>query len=57
LYLYLPADAASVSLPLQEVAPGIYQLHLTNGMTGEMSARLEFERDGALLNRRLLLNL
>jgi nitrogen fixation protein FixH len=57
LFLYLPADASSVSLPLQEIDPGIYQLHLTADMTGEMNARLEFERDGARINRQLLLNL
>jgi nitrogen fixation protein FixH len=57
VYLYLPAQASNASLPLREIAPGTYQLHLTGEMTGEISARLEFVRDGALLNRQLLLNL
>jgi len=57
LSLYLPTDSSSVSLPLHEVGPGIYQLQLSVGMAGEMSARLEFEYNGALLNRQLLLNL
>jgi nitrogen fixation protein FixH len=57
LLLYLPESASSVRFPLQEVDAGVYQLHLTAGMTGEMTARLEFERDGARLNRQLLLNL
>lgn len=43
--------------PLQEVRAGTYQLHLTDSMTGEMAARVEFEHDGARLNRQLLLNL
>lgn len=57
LDLYLAEQASSVSFPLQEIAAGTYQLQLTEGMTGEMSARLEFERDGVRLNRQLLLNL
>lgn len=57
LFLYLPASAASVHLPLQEIEDGSYQLHLTTSMTGEMTARLDFERDGARLNRQMLLNL
>lgn len=57
LQLYLPQTATSVSFPLQETAPGIYQLQLTAAMTGEMNARLEFAREGARLNRQLLLNL
>lgn len=57
LSLYLPTDSSSVSLPLHELDPGIYQLQLSSGMAGEMSARLEFEHDGALLSRQLLLNL
>lgn len=57
LFLYLPDQASSTRFPLQEIAAGIYQLTLSAKMTGEMSARLEFERDGAYLNRQLLLNL
>ena len=57
LVLYLSEEAANISFPLREIASGIYQLDLTAGMTGEMNARLEFEHEGARLNRQLLLNL
>ena len=57
LYLYLPDKASSIQFPLQEIASGVYQLSLTSSMTGEMSARLEFELEGARLNRQLLLSL
>ena len=57
LFLYLSEQASSIRFPLQEIAPGVYNLDLTANMTGEMTARLEFERDGARLNRQLLLNL
>jgi nitrogen fixation protein FixH len=56
LYLYLATPQSHISVPLEEIAPGIYQLHLTDNMTGEMNARLEFARDGARMNRRVLLN-
>lgn len=57
LFLYLPEHTASIRFPLQEIDSGIYHLNLTAVMTGEMTARLEFERGGARLNRQLLLNL
>ncbi len=57
LFLYLPDKTSSIRFPLQETAAGVYQLNLTSSMTGEMNARLEFEHDGARLNRQLLLNL
>lgn len=57
LLLYLSQAQVNQTFPLLETGPGIYQLQLTAAMTGEMNARLEFERDGARLNRRLLLNL
>lgn len=57
IFLYLPETASSTKFPLQEVNPGVYQINLTTGMTGEMNARLEFAYDGALMNRQLLLNL
>ncbi len=57
LFLYLRDKAASIRFPLQENAAGVYQFNLTPSMTGEMNARLEFEHDGARLNRQLLLNL
>jgi len=55
--IYMRNRRASTLFPLQEVSAGTYQLHLTDSMTGEMTARVEFERDGARLNRQLLLNL
>jgi nitrogen fixation protein FixH len=55
--LYLPKVSSSIQFPLQEVAAGVYRFNLTASMTGEMTARLEFERKGARLNRQLLLNL
>lgn len=57
LLLYLPEASSNVLLPLQEVDAGSYQINLTDNMTGEMNARLEFELEGARLNRQLLLNL
>ena len=57
LFLYLPEQASSTRFPLQEIAAGVYQFGLSANMTGEMSARLEFKREGAYLNRQLLLNL
>jgi len=57
LFLYLPDKASNMRFPLREISAGVYQLELITSMTGEMSARLEFELDGARLNRQLLLNL
>ena len=55
--IYMRNRGKTISFPLQEVSAGTYQMHLTDSMTGEMTARVEFERDGARLNRQLLLNL
>jgi len=55
--IYMRNRGETISFPLQEVSAGTYQLRLTDSMTGEMTARVEFERDGARLNRQLLLNL
>lgn len=57
ILLYIPNMRKSIRFPLQQVDKGVYLLNLTASMTGEMSARLEFERNGARLNRQLLLNL
>ena len=57
LFLYLPDKASSMRFHLREIAAGVYQLDLASNMTCEMNARLEFEHDGARLNRQLLLNL
>jgi nitrogen fixation protein FixH len=55
--IYQRTQGESMIFPLQEVSAGTYQLNLADSMTGEMSARIEFERNGARLNRQLLLNL
>ena len=57
IFLYLAGTTASKQLPLEETEPGVYIFNLTDGMTGEMNARLEFEYNGARINRQLLLNL
>lgn len=57
IFLYLEGSATSRRLPLQEVSAGTYILNLTANMKGSINARLDFEYDGARLNRLLLLNL
>ena len=57
LYLAIPGAAENIHIPLQEVAAGVYQVDLPGDFTGAIQTRLEFERDGARLNRQLLLNL
>lgn len=57
LMLHLPSGTSGTTFPLMEIDPGTYRLNLTENMTGEMNARIEFERGGARLNRQLLLNL
>jgi nitrogen fixation protein FixH len=57
LFMYRQEVASSIQFPLQEVNPGVYQFNLTGSMTGEISARVEFEYKGARLSRQLLLNL
>ena len=57
LYLAIPGSAENIQLPLQEVASGHYQVNLGDNINGTIQARLELEREGARLNRQLLLNL
>ena len=58
LYLAIPGMAENILLPLQEITSGHYQVNLAgNNLTGTIQARLELEREGARLNRQLLLNL
>lgn len=57
LYLALPDTAENILLPLQEVRPGHYQINLDKRIKGSIQARVEFERQGARLNRQFLLNL
>ena len=57
LYLAIPGTAENILLPLQEVASGYYRVNLGDNINGTIRARLELEREGARLNRQLLLNL
>ncbi len=57
LYLAIPGAAENVHIPLQEVAAGVYQIVLDANFKGAIQTRLEFARDGARMNRQLLLNL
>lgn len=57
LYLAIPDAAENISLPLNEVASGHYRVILGDKFNGTIQARLELEREGARLNRQLLLNL
>lgn len=57
LYLAIPGMAENINLPLKEVAAGVYEITLQDSFVGAIQTRLEFERDGARLNRQLLLNL
>ncbi|MFP7756088.1 FixH family protein [Thermodesulfobacteriota bacterium B35] len=56
LYLAIPDAAENVYLPLTETGPGRYQVTLDHTLSGAIQARLELERNGARLNRHLLLN-
>lgn len=57
LYLAIPDSAENIHLPLQEVSAGHYRVTFDDSINGTIQARLELEREGARLNRQLLLNL
>jgi len=57
LYLAIPDSAENIHLPLEEVSAGHYRVNLGDNINGTIQARLELEREGARLNRQLLLNL
>ena len=57
LYLASPNTAESIRLQLQEDVSGYYRVNLEGKINGTVQARLELEREGARLNRQLLLNL
>jgi nitrogen fixation protein FixH len=57
LYLAIPGAAENINIPLKEVTNGVYQVTLNSAFKGAIQTRLELERDGARLNRQLLLNL
>ena len=57
LYLAIPDRAENIHLQLTEITSGHYQVRLDDNISGTIQARLEMERNGARLNRQLLLNL
>jgi len=57
LYLYRPEASAPLAFPVPETDPGTYRLALPEDLRGEHRARLDFHRNGARINRNLLLNL
>jgi nitrogen fixation protein FixH len=57
LEIFFPGASTSVRLPLVNIGSGRYQINLPDKVSGEMSAHLEFERDGARISKQLLLNL
>ncbi len=56
LYMAVPGRAENVYLKLVEEQPGRYRVTLDRMLTRAVQARLELERNGARLNRHLLLN-
>lgn len=57
LEIFLKQKAKSIRYPLLHADPGEYQITLPKSLDGEVSARLEFERNGARMSRQLLLTL
>jgi nitrogen fixation protein FixH len=57
LYLAIPGSAENIHLSLKEAGVGLYRVSLADSLKGSIQARLELERDGARMNRQLLLNL
>jgi nitrogen fixation protein FixH len=51
------ARSEPLHLPLAEQAAGSYTLNLPDSLQGEVSALINFERDGARLDRQLLIAL
>lgn len=52
-----PGSNRSEVYPLEENQPGTYQLLLPKGLGREQLVRVDFERNGARINRQLLLNI
>ncbi len=57
LSFYRQDDGSVPVLALAETAPGTYLIQLPNHLRGEVSVRIDFEREGARINRQLLLNI
>ena len=52
-----PGNNRSRTFQLNESEPGTYLLTVPSDLDGEQLVRIEFERDGARINRQLLLNI
>ena len=57
LVFFAQEQAASASLVLAESTPGTYQVQLPASLRGEIPVRIDFDHQGARLNRQLLLNI
>ncbi len=57
LNLYSRPGVDLLTLPLQETSSGKYQTKLPAELKGELTIRVEFERNGARINRQLLINI
>ncbi len=57
LTLFLKKENRVLHLQPTESQPGIYQLKLPDAISGSLQARIEFEQQGARINRQLLVNL
>ena len=57
LHLYSRLDSEQLKLPMKESVPGSYLVALPASIKGEVTVRVEFERDGARINRQLLINI
>ena len=53
--LFSTSQEPVVTIPLSEATTGYYAARLPAGRHGEIPAEISFERDGARLNKRLLL--
>jgi nitrogen fixation protein FixH len=57
LEIYISETSSSVRFPLSDAGSGSYQINLSEQVSGERTARIEFERNGARISKQLLLNL
>lgn len=57
LVFFQLAEKKTTTLTLVEANPGTYQLRLPATLEGELAVRIDFEYQGARLNRQLLLNI
>lgn len=57
LTFYTQAESNQLALPLVENSPGSYHIQLPATLTGEITVRVDFEREGARISRQLLLNI